>query len=108
MGLVNKLIMERFDEIKAAHPNWSDEQIWTAVSLDMEADKVIEDKGDDVDPNDPDIIEEIIKGAMEWLDAVLPVIFEKVKVFFQNLLSTIGSWVRKGLEYIFEYINTNF
>lgn len=103
-----QLIMEKYDEIKAAHPNWSDEQIWTAVSLDMEADKVIEDRGEDIDPNDPDIIEEIIKGAMEWLDAVLPVIFEKVKVFFQNLLSTIGNWVRKGLEYIFEYINIYF
>ena len=100
--------MEKYDEMKAAHPGWSDEQIWTAVSLDMEADKVIEDKGDDVDPNDPDIIEEIIKGAMEWLDAVLPVIFEKVKLFFQNLLLTIGNWVRKGLEYIFEYINIYF
>ena len=101
-------VMEKYDEIKAAHPNWSDEQIWTAVSLDMEADKIIEDRGEDVDPNDSDIIEEIIKGAMEWLDAVLPVIFEKVKALFQNLLSTIGSWIKRGLEYIFEYINTYF
>lgn len=100
--------MEKYDEMKAAHPNWSDEQIWTAVSLDMEADKVIEDRGADVDPNDPDIIEEIIRGAMEWLDTVLPIIFEKVKVFFQNLLLTIGDWVRRGIEYIFEYINIFF
>lgn len=100
--------MDKFDKIKAAHPDWSEEQIWTAVSLDMEADKMIDDKGDDFDPNDPDIIEGIIKGAMEWLDEVLPVIFEKVKNLFQNLLSTIGSWIRKGLEYIFEYINTYF
>lgn len=100
--------MEKYDEMKSAHPEWSDEQIWTAVSLDMEADKVIEDRGADVDPNDPDIIEEIIKGAMEWLDAVLPIIFEKVKAFFQNLLLTIGDWVRRGIEYIFEYINIFF
>lgn len=100
--------MERYDEIKAAHPDWSDEQIWTAVSLDMEADKIIENRGDDVDPNDSDIVEEIIRGAMEWLNDVLPIIFEKVKVFFQNLLSNIGNWVRKGLEYIFEYIDTYF
>lgn len=94
--------------MKAIHPDWSDEQIWTAVSLDMEADKVIENRGADVNPNDPDIIEEIIKGAMEWLDSVLPIIFEKVKEFFQNLLSTIGDWVRRGIEYIFEYINIFF
>ena len=34
--------MEKFDIIKEKHPNWSDEQIWSAVSLDMEADRVIE------------------------------------------------------------------
>lgn len=100
--------MDKFDKMKSAHPNWSDDQIWTAVSLDMEADKMIEEKGDDFDPNDPDIIEEIIKGAMEWLDEVLPIIFEKVRIFFQNLLSTIGNWIREGLEYIFEYINIFF
>ena len=100
--------MEKFDKMKSAHPDWSDEQIWTAVSLDMEADKMIDDKGDDFDPSDPDIIEELIKGAMEWLDEVLPVIFEKVRSLFQNLLSTIGSWIKRGLEYIFEYINTCF
>lgn len=100
--------MEKYEQMKAIHPDWSDEQIWTAVSLDMEADKVIENRGADVNPNDPDIIEEIIKGAMEWLDSVLPIIFEKVKEFFQNLLSTIGDWVRRGIEYIFEYINIFF
>lgn len=31
----------KFDEIKAKHPEWSDEQIWTAISLDMQADNVI-------------------------------------------------------------------
>ena len=39
----------KYDEYKAKHPDWSDEQIWTAISLDMEADVVIENKGKDVD-----------------------------------------------------------
>lgn len=100
--------MEKFNEFKAKHPDWSDEQIWTAVSLDMEADKVIEQKGSDVNPNDYDIIEEIINGAMAWLDQILPVIFEKVRAFFQRLLTNLGTLVKKGLESIFEYINTYF
>lgn len=100
--------MEKFNIFKAKHPDWSDEQIWTAVSLDMEADKVIEEKGGDINPKDPDIIEEIINGAMSWLDEALPIIFEKVKDLFRNLLANIGNWVRKGLEYVFEYINAYF
>lgn len=98
----------KFQEFKAKHPDWSDEQIWTAISLDMQTDKVIEEKGKDVDPEDPDIIEEIIKGAMEWLDEVLPYIFEKVKEFLYRLLTNIGDWIREGLNYLIEHINKFF
>lgn len=94
-----------FLRIKGKHPEWSDEQIWTAVSLDMQADVVINEKGDDISIDDPDVIEGIIRGAMEWLDEVLPAIFEKVKALFANLLQNLGSWIRKGLDYVMECIS---
>ena len=97
--------MEQYEKYKQKHPDWTDEQIWTAISVDMQADKVIEEAGSDIDQNDPDIMEAIIRGAMEWLDEVLPKIFEKVKQFFGNLLSNIGNWVSKGIEYIMELIS---
>jgi len=97
--------MELYEKYKQKHPDWSDEQIWTAISVDMQADKVIEDAGADIDHNDPDIMEAIIRGAMEWLDEALPVIFEKVKQFFAKLLSNIGNWVKKGIEYIMNLIS---
>lgn len=99
--------MEKFDIIKEKHPNWSDEQIWSAVSLDMEADRVIEEKGE-ISPNDPDIIEEIIRGAMEWLDDALPMIMEKVRDLFNALLQNIGNWLRKGMEYVMDFIGNWF
>lgn len=95
---------QKFNELKKKHPGWSDEQIWTALSLDMETDAVIEEKGKDVDPNDPDVIKEILDGARNWLEEVLPEIFAKVKVFFDNLLSTIGDWVSKGLTFVVDAI----
>lgn len=108
MGLVDHIItytkMEQYEKYKQNHPDWSDEQIWTAISIDMQADKVIEDAGADIDPGDPDIMTAIIRGAMEWLDDALPIIFEKVKDFFANLLSNIGTWVKKGIEYIINLI----
>ena len=54
----------KFDEIKAKHPEWSEEQIWTAVSLDMQADNVITQKGEDIDSNDLDIIKEILRVCL--------------------------------------------
>ena len=74
----------KYDEYKAKHPDWSDEQIWTAISLDMEADVVIENKGKDVDPDDPDVIKEILVGARNWLSEVLPQIFESEKFLRQD------------------------
>ncbi len=94
----------KFNEIKAKHPDWSDEQIWTALSLNMEADNVIENAGDDIAPNDPDIIKEIIVGAQNWLKEVLPNIFAKVAQFFERMISTIGEWVQKGLSYVVDAI----
>lgn len=94
----------KFNEIKAKHPDWSDEQIWTALSLNMEADNVIDNAGDDIDPNDPDIIKEIIVGAQNWLKEVLPNIFAKVAHFFERMISTIGEWVQKGLSYVIDAI----
>ena len=94
----------KFNEIKAKHPDWSDEQIWTALSHNMEADNVIENAGDDIDPNDPDIIKEIIVGAQNWLKEVLPNIFAKVAQFFERMISTIGEWVQKGLSYVVDAI----
>ena len=95
---------EKFNEIKAKHPEWSDEQIWTAISLDMQTDTVIEKKGSDVNADDPDVITEILRGARTWLQEVLPDIFAKVAKFFDTLLTTIGEWVQKGLSYVVDAI----
>ena len=98
----------KYDEYKAKHPDWSDEQIWTAASLDMQADVVIEQKGKDASVNEPDIMELIIRGAIEWLDEALPLIFEKVKQMFANLLQNLGSWIRKGWDYLMQIISKGF
>lgn len=95
---------EKFNKIKAKHPEWSDEQVWTYISLDMQADVVIDENGKDVDVNDPDIIADILRGAKNWLQEVLPDIFAKVAKFFDKLLTTIGEWVQKGLSYVVDAI----
>lgn len=84
---------ETYNRIKSEHPNWNEEQIWTAVSLFMEADNVIEKEGADINSEDPEIFTQIVKRAKEWLSIVLPQIFEKVKDLFNNLLNKLKTWV---------------
>ena len=94
---------ERFDRIKAQHPEWSDEQVWMAVSIELEAEATV-DKNKNVDPNDPDIWGEIIGKAKDWLEAVLPIVYEKVRELFAVLLANLKKWIEKGITNITEWL----
>lgn len=78
--------------------------IWAAISLDMEIDNTIEKGGQDVDPNDPDLIKKVIIGARNWLNEVLPSIFAKVAHVFETAIVTLGEWCQKGLTYAVDLI----
>ena len=95
---------ERFDRIRAKHPDWSDEQVWMAVSLDMQQDATINQKGNDINPLDPKIWEIIVEKAQEWLQEVLPVVFEKVKEFFATLIGRLKQWIAEKVPVIYEKI----
>jgi len=95
----------KFEKMKSLHPNWSDEQIWTAISLDMEANNAI-DLNPDIKSDDPEILKLIIEGAKKWLEAVLPIVFEKVKEFFNDALQHIGEWIDKGIKTLMEWVTT--
>ena len=95
---------ERFERIKAEHPDWSDEQIWTAVAIQLQTSATIDNGDKDIDPNDPTFWEEIISKAKDWLKEVWPVIFEKVKEVFANLLIKIREWIDNNLPVIIERI----
>ena len=61
-------------------------------------------RGKDIDPDDPDLIRDILEGARTWLEEVLPQVFERVKTFFDNIISTLTTWVQNGLKYVVELI----
>lgn len=95
----------KYQYYKTLHPEWSEEQIAAAVSIDMSAENVISREGKDASPNDPDLIKNILEGARNWLQEVLPSIFAKVSHFFESLISTIGDWVARGLTYVLDAIS---
>lgn len=94
---------EKFKEFKAKHPEWSDEQIWTAISLEMSAEATIDNKKD-VDPNDPNIFVEVVNKAREWMKEVIPAVFEKVKEVFTSLLDQVKTWIKDNLPNILNQI----
>lgn len=89
---------EHYQDIKAFHPDWTENQIWTQVSIRMKA-------GDMIATTDPATLEAqkktimriILRQAQRWLCENLPEIWEHVKDFFANLLDNIVDYVCDSL-----------
>lgn len=96
---------KRYKFYKDIHPEWSEEQIWTAVSIDMSAADEIEKGGEDIDINDPNLIAQILRKASNWLAEVLPNVFEKIGKLIDDTIKSIVTWAKNGINYIFEKIN---
>lgn len=85
---------ELYNEIKEAHPEWSDEQIWTQVSIRISGEETIS-QNPDMTVNDNDIVKTIIRMADNWIHENLPYIWEKVKGWFENILNNIIDWFKE-------------
>lgn len=89
---------QRYNYYKREHPEWSDEQIWTAIGLDIKSKEAVKAAGGEINGNDPDIVSRIVCGARNWLESILPDIFEKVKDIFDQILDHIYEWAKEKLE----------
>lgn len=96
---------ERYDYYKKNHPDWSDEQIWMAISIDLKAKDTVKYSNGDVDLHDESIMISIIEGARQWLNVVLPDVYEKVKTWFDTIIKSIGRWIQKGLNYLLDELD---
>jgi len=99
---------ELYNQVKAMHPDWTDEQIWTQVSVMIGAEKPITEKGPSVSPNDEDFVRLILERAKIWLMENLPAIFERVASFFAELLRSLPSWFKEGVNYVIRKIASYF
>ncbi len=92
-----------FEKFSLIHPEWTEEQVWTRVALDIQTDNAIE-SGRDIDPNDAGFWRVLITKAKDWLSAVLPKIYEKVKEGFSKLLDSINQFVKEHARDILDAI----
>lgn len=98
---------ELYQEIREAHPDWSDEQVWTQVSIRLSGEATISNNPD-MTANDNEIVKAIIEMADRWIRDNLPYIWEKVKDWFANILNNIFDWFKeRGWSFITD-IFTNF
>lgn len=87
----NKLNAEQKEEYlhqQKKHPNWDHQKLMTKVGFTEKVDQMIDERGD-VDPNDKDIMKEIIEGVSGWLQRTLPRIWNGVKNLFSRILDGI-------------------
>lgn len=85
---------EIYEEIRAAHPDWTDEQVWTQVSIRISGEGTIS-LHPDMAANDNEIVKTIIEMAERWIHDNLPYIWERVKVWFANILNNIIDWFKE-------------
>lgn len=95
---------ERYNYYKRLHPEWSDEQIWTAVSIDMQTAQTVKNGGEDLNINDPQLIADVLRKAGIWLKEVLPHVFEKIGKLIDKAIASVVSWAKKGVQYVIEII----
>lgn len=96
-----------FKEIKTVHPNWTDEQVWTQVSIRINAEDVISETPY-ASPNDVDLIKTIMLRAKDWLVNKLPDIALKVAGIIQSFIDDLPNWaqtlIRKGLSWLYQIV----
>lgn len=99
---------ELYQEIRETHPEWSDEQVWTQVSIRISGEDTIS-MNPDMKANNNEIVKTIIEVAERWIRENLPYIWEKVKEWFANILNNIIDWFKeRGWSFITDIFTTAY
>ena len=97
----NKLSAEakkEYNHIKMMHPNWSHNQIMTKLAINGTIDNMVED-GKDVNPDDPNILAQILQGAKDFLKNAgiyIADVFQSI----DNALTYLGELIKDGIDYV--------
>lgn len=90
----------RFNELRSMYPDWSEEKIWTTISIEQQSANIIDDNpGSEATP---EFLRIMLKKAGEWLEAELPHIYERVADFFISILDELARWIRENLPDLLE------
>lgn len=87
-----------YDRYKSQHPGWSHKQIMFKIGMDKTAEKIA-DRGGDPNPEDPQILKEILEGAKSFLIGVGIVVGTIISII-DDALETLGGLIYEGISYV--------
>lgn len=93
-----------YNHLRSKHPGWSHNQIIQKLAVDDKITKILEDGGD-VNPDDPQFMSEILKGAKEFL-LNLGIIIDSFFEAIDAALNVLDNIIEAGINYIGDKLKT--
>lgn len=87
-----------YNHFRSKHPGWSHNQIMQKLAIETKIIDILNDGGD-VNPDDPEIMTEILKGAKEVL-LNLGIIIDSFFEAIDAALNVLGNIIEAGINYI--------
>lgn len=87
-----------YNHFKSQHPGWSHNQIMQKLAIVSKITDILNDGGD-VNPDDPEFMTEILKGAKEFL-INLGIIIDSFFEAIDAALNVLGNIIEAGINYI--------
>lgn len=87
-----------YDHIKEQHPEWDHKKIIVKMALSKQMDDAIETGHEDISPNNPELIKEILRNAKRFLQEC-GINIESLFRIIDNAIATISYYVKYGLSY---------
>ena len=87
-----------YNHLRSKHPGWSHNQIMGKLAVSSKIDEILENGGD-VNPDDPEFMTEILKGAKEFL-INLGIIIDSFFEAIDAALNVLGNIIEAGINFI--------
>ena len=87
-----------YNHLRSKHPGWSHNQIMGKLAVSSKIDEILENGGD-VNPDDPEFMTEILKGAKELL-INLGIIIDSFFEAIDAALNVLGNIIEAGINFI--------
>ena len=91
---------KRYDYEKKVDPSLTHQQLITLVSANDVIRNTLKNGGQNINPNDSQFIQGVLKGISQWLGRNFPRIYMSIRDKLESTLEYIGSMIRDGIEYI--------
>ena len=96
------VILEGHQKInRDMHPDWSEDKIDLKSAMDMQADILADEGGQNFSFGD-EIMRMLIDRTKIWIEQNLPELFIRLRNAFEYLLDTLTEWIQRGIDWVID------